>query len=102
MLYVLEEIFNAAEALWFSPSGSHLAVASFNDTNVESAIYPVYGNPSNINDQYPELVKFKYPKVGAVMFILFSNLSLRHFLNHSVKRRRSKYYFVRQVASILW
>ncbi|KAJ0181711.1 hypothetical protein K1T71_002433 [Dendrolimus kikuchii] len=59
-----EEIFNAAEALWFSPRGTFLAVASFNDTNVESAIYPYYGNPLDVHNQYPEMVHFKYPKAG--------------------------------------
>jgi hypothetical protein len=62
-----EEVFNAAEALWFSPSGTYLAVASFNDTYVESAVYPYYGNSSDINNQYPELVEFKYPKVRFVV-----------------------------------
>ncbi|CAH0749131.1 unnamed protein product [Diatraea saccharalis] len=56
-----EEVFNAAEALWFSSKGTYLAVASFNDTSVESAVYPYYGN---ISDQYPEMVEFKYPKAG--------------------------------------
>ncbi|XP_028039799.1 venom dipeptidyl peptidase 4-like [Bombyx mandarina] len=59
-----EEIFNAAEALWFSPGGTYLAVASFNDTDVESAVFPYYGDPGNINNQYPQMVQFKYPKVG--------------------------------------
>ncbi|KAL4715180.1 hypothetical protein ACJJTC_012227 [Scirpophaga incertulas] len=61
-----EEVFNAAEALWFSPRGTYLAVASFNDTKVESAVYPYYGTASDINNQYPELVKFKYPKAGRI------------------------------------
>ncbi|XP_049872688.1 venom dipeptidyl peptidase 4 [Pectinophora gossypiella] len=59
-----EEVFNGAEALWFSPSGAYLAVASFNDTNVESAVYPFYGHPADINFQYPHEVRFKYPKSG--------------------------------------
>ncbi|XP_013133891.1 PREDICTED: venom dipeptidyl peptidase 4-like [Papilio polytes] len=59
-----EEVFNAPEALWFSPNDSYLAVASFDDRDVESAIYQYYGNPSDIDNQYPQLVQFKYPKVG--------------------------------------
>ncbi|XP_068620957.1 venom dipeptidyl peptidase 4 [Battus philenor] len=59
-----EEVFNAAEALWFSPDGTYLAVASFDDRNVESAIYPYYGSPSDFDNQYPQLVQFKYSKVG--------------------------------------
>lgn len=61
-----EEVLNAAEALWFSPEGTYLAVASFNDTKVESASYPIYGNPFDMNNQYPEMVRFKYPKAGRV------------------------------------
>lgn len=60
-----EEIFDAAEALWFSPKSSYLAVASFNDTNVESAVYPYYGDPLDVTNQYPQSVKFKYPKAGS-------------------------------------
>ncbi|XP_032529927.2 venom dipeptidyl peptidase 4 [Danaus plexippus] len=59
-----EEVFNAAEAMWFSPHGTYLAVATFNDTQVESALYPYYGEPSDFNSQYPLLVHFKYPKAG--------------------------------------
>ncbi|CAH0603285.1 unnamed protein product [Chrysodeixis includens] len=59
-----EEMFNAAEAMWFSPKGSYLAVATFNDTNVETATYPYYGQPSDLSNQYPDIVHFKYPKAG--------------------------------------
>ncbi|XP_045785433.1 venom dipeptidyl peptidase 4 [Maniola jurtina] len=59
-----EEIFNAAEAMWFSPNGTSLAVASFNDTQVESAVYPYYGEPSEFDNQYPLMIQFKYPKAG--------------------------------------
>lgn len=69
-------MFNAAEATWFSPNGTYLAVASFNDTQVESAVYPYYGEPSEIDNQYPILVHFKYPKVSSKYqsLILFSIL----------------------------
>ncbi|CAG5056647.1 unnamed protein product [Parnassius apollo] len=59
-----EEVFNAAEALWFSPNGTYLVVASFDDRHVESAIYPYYGSTSDLDNQYPQLIQFKYPKVG--------------------------------------
>ncbi|XP_050675466.1 venom dipeptidyl peptidase 4-like isoform X1 [Leptidea sinapis] len=59
-----EEIFNAAEAMWFSKNGSYLAVASFNDTLVESAVFPYYGDPNDFDNQYPEMITFKYPKAG--------------------------------------
>lgn len=63
LLIISEEMFNGAEAMWFSKNGKYLAVATFNDTNVDSAIFPYYGEPSDFNNQYPEIVKFKYPKV---------------------------------------
>ncbi|XP_046961620.1 venom dipeptidyl peptidase 4-like [Vanessa cardui] len=59
-----EEVFNSAGAMWFSPNGSYLAVATFNDTEVESAVYPYYGEPSEFDNQYPLMVHFKYPKAG--------------------------------------
>ncbi|XP_045458917.1 venom dipeptidyl peptidase 4-like [Melitaea cinxia] len=59
-----EEVFNAAEAMWFSPNGTYLAVASFNDTQVESAVYPYYGESSEFDNQYPLMIHFKYPKAG--------------------------------------
>lgn len=64
LLFCLEEMFNAAEAMWFSPRGSYLAVASFNDTNVATATNPYYGQPFDVNNQYPEIVHFRYPKVN--------------------------------------
>lgn len=66
---VPEEIFNAAEAVWFSPNGTYLAVASFNDTLVESVVYPIYGNPADVNFQYSQEVRFKYPKVSFTICI---------------------------------
>lgn len=61
-------MFNAAEAMWFSPRGSYLAVASFNDSNVDNATYPFYGQPFDLNNQYPKIVHFKYPKVRPAQF----------------------------------
>ncbi|XP_037977148.2 venom dipeptidyl peptidase 4 [Plutella xylostella] len=59
-----EEVFNSEGAIWFSPGGEYLAVASFNDTEVPSASYPYYGDPTDLNSQYPHIVSFKYPKAG--------------------------------------
>lgn len=72
LFHVSEEVFNAAEAMWFSPKGTYLAVALFNDTDVESAIYPYYGDSTDIDNQYPELVEFKYPKVSTKLCIFSS------------------------------
>lgn len=44
-------------ALWFSPDGNKIAIASFNDTNVEEFTYVLY------EDQYEKEEKLRYPKV---------------------------------------
>ncbi|XP_047510008.1 venom dipeptidyl peptidase 4 [Pieris napi] len=59
-----EEILNAAEAMWFSKNGSYLAVAIYNDSLVESAVFPYYGDPEDLDNLYPKMIEFKYPKVG--------------------------------------
>lgn len=71
---ITEEVFDAAEAMWFSPNGTYLAVASFNDTQVESAVYPYYGESSEFDNQYPLMVHFKYPKVSLKLLVAFINL----------------------------
>ncbi|CAK1549748.1 unnamed protein product [Leptosia nina] len=59
-----EEILNAAEAMWFSKNGSYLALAIYNDTLVKSAVFPYYGDPEDLDNQYTKMVEFKYPKAG--------------------------------------
>lgn len=53
-----EEVLSTDAAVWISPSGNHMAYASFNDSAVREAVYDVYGN-----DSYPEEVHLRYPKV---------------------------------------
>ncbi|XP_046814896.1 venom dipeptidyl peptidase 4 [Vespa crabro] len=59
-----EEVFHGSSAIWYSPDGSHLAYASFDDRNVQEILYLHYGEPGNLVDQYPTEVKIKYPKAG--------------------------------------
>lgn len=59
-----EEVLQDSSAIWFSPDGNHLAYASFDDRNVQEILYLHYGEPGNLDDQYPTEVKIKYPKVG--------------------------------------
>ncbi|KAK4880800.1 hypothetical protein RN001_008946 [Aquatica leii] len=56
-----EEVLGSGSALWFSPDGSHLAFAQFNDTKVKDFHYFIYGQSY---DQYPTVVTLKYPKVN--------------------------------------
>nr|AZO92860.1 dipeptidyl peptidase 4 [Tylonycteris pachypus] len=57
-----EEIFNTHSALWWSPNGTFLAYAQFNDTEVPRIEYSVYLDESL---QYPKTVHIPYPKAGA-------------------------------------
>ncbi|XP_076375275.1 venom dipeptidyl peptidase 4 isoform X2 [Megalopta genalis] len=59
-----EEVLASATAFWFSPDGSHLAFATYNDTEVRDMVIPYYGRPGVLADQYPKEVKIKYPKAG--------------------------------------
>ncbi|XP_060033797.1 dipeptidyl peptidase 4 isoform X3 [Erinaceus europaeus] len=57
-----EEIFGSYSALWWSPNGSFLAYAQFNDTGVPLIEYSFYYNESL---QYPKTIRVPYPKAGA-------------------------------------
>uniref|UniRef100_A0A8C8ZU86 Dipeptidyl peptidase 4 n=1 Tax=Prolemur simus TaxID=1328070 RepID=A0A8C8ZU86_PROSS len=57
-----EEIFSAYSALWWSPNGTFLAYAQFNDTEVPLIEYSFYSDESL---QYPKTVRVPYPKAGA-------------------------------------
>ncbi|KAM9670115.1 dipeptidyl peptidase 4 isoform 1-T1 [Dama dama] len=58
-----EEVFSTYSALWWSPNGTFLAYAQFNDTEVPLIEYSFYSDESL---QYPKTVKIPYPKAGAV------------------------------------
>lgn len=58
-----EEVLGSDAAAWVSPDGKYLAYASFNDTEVETFTYEIYGDGKG-EYQYPEEVNLKYPKVG--------------------------------------
>lgn len=59
-----EEVFGTDGALWFSPNGNRIAIASFNDTEVEEFTYFMYGEPGSLDYQYPEHITLRYPKPG--------------------------------------
>lgn len=58
-----EEVLGSDAAAWISSDGKYLAYASFDDTNVETFTYQIYGDGKG-EYQYPEEVHLKYPKVG--------------------------------------
>ncbi|KAF4520671.1 hypothetical protein B566_EDAN006347 [Ephemera danica] len=57
-----EEILHGPRALWFSPDGSSLAYASFNDSQVGELQYSWYGS-LDARLAYPETRSLRYPKV---------------------------------------
>ncbi|XP_007494329.2 dipeptidyl peptidase 4 isoform X1 [Monodelphis domestica] len=57
-----EEVFSAHSAMWWSPDGTFLAYAQFNDTKVPLMEYSFYFDESF---QYPKTIQLPYPKAGA-------------------------------------
>lgn len=58
-----EEVFSTHSALWWSPNGTFLAYAQFNDTEVPPIEFSFYSDESQ---QYPKTLRIPYPKAGAV------------------------------------
>lgn len=59
-----EEILAVGTAFWWSPDGTKLAFAQFNDMDVDFQEYPWYGDIVDLDSQYLDRVKIKYPKVS--------------------------------------
>nr|XP_039260167.1 dipeptidyl peptidase 4-like isoform X1 [Styela clava] len=53
------EITNDDALLWWSPSGSYLAYATLDQTNVKNFDFAIFGGL-----QYPNMISFPYPKPG--------------------------------------
>ena len=51
-------------AVWFSPDGSKLSYASFDDSKVSPISYPKYGSYDDPSNVYPSLVTLRYPLAG--------------------------------------
>jgi hypothetical protein len=67
-----EEVLASGSALWFSPNGTSLAFATFDDTDVKTASYFLYGEPGSLESQYSETVNIRYPKVRDINQIFLS------------------------------
>ncbi|GAA5991505.1 hypothetical protein JCM11641_001188 [Rhodosporidiobolus odoratus] len=65
-----EEVFSDSRALWFSPTSSHIAFLSFNETSVPTYDVPVYNTRGDeysregAADAYPSKMAIRYPKAG--------------------------------------
>jgi len=52
-----EEVLSDTRAIWFSPDGDKIAWIEFNDTNVDVMTITHYGQPGNLQFQYPKTPK---------------------------------------------
>ncbi|KAF8677639.1 Dipeptidyl aminopeptidase [Rhizoctonia solani] len=62
-----EEVLSSASALWWSPTSSHIAYLSLDETNVLEYVVPVYnptGDASSVIPYGGDPIKIKYPKPG--------------------------------------
>lgn len=57
-------IMKKQRAFWWSPEGNRIAFVTFNDSNVDTIIYPKYGSFSDPNNLFTELIKSKFPRAG--------------------------------------
>lgn len=53
-----------SSAIWFSPEGTKLSFASFDDSKVSPISYPKYGSYDDPSNVYPSLVTLRYPLTG--------------------------------------
>lgn len=59
-----EEVLSDTKAVYFSPDGAKIAWIEFNDTNVDVMTITHYGQPGNLQFQYPIQTPLRYPKPG--------------------------------------
>jgi len=59
-----EEVLSDTRAIWFSPDGDKIAWIEFNDTNVDVMTITHYGQPGNLQFQYPIQTPLSYRRPG--------------------------------------
>jgi hypothetical protein len=69
-----EEILSKNNAIWFSPNGSRLCFASFDDSLVDVVSFPFYGSTEEVVKG--GLYRIRYPKVLFVVNIDTTTLPL--------------------------
>ena len=63
LVIVTEEVLSSNNAIWLSKSGQRMAYASFDDRQVDTMEYSIYGVPGSTQFQYPITNQIRYPKV---------------------------------------
>jgi len=59
-----EEVLSSNNAIWLSKSGQRMVYASFDDRQVDTMEYSMYGVPGSTQFQYPVTNQIRYPKAG--------------------------------------
>lgn len=79
-----EEILSKESAIWFSPKGTRLLYASFNDTGVDQTYFPLYGNYEDNLNTSPEMMSIRYPKVSSLAYAVSYSYSFHPFLSSKI------------------
>ena len=62
---ISEDILRQDNAIWISPDGKKVVYATFNDSQVQSVRWKIYGNGYDASvNPYPKEAFMRYPKVG--------------------------------------
>ena len=62
--YISEDILKRDSAIWISPDGKKIVYATFNDSEVQSIQWKIYGDGRGASvNPYPKEAFMRYPKV---------------------------------------
>lgn len=60
-----ERILKSNRAIYWSPDGSRLSFATFDDSKVDQINYPKYGDYRDNTNSYPKMSSLRFPKPGS-------------------------------------
>ncbi|EMG46503.1 DAP2 Dipeptidyl aminopeptidase B [Candida maltosa Xu316] len=84
-----EEVYGSDSVFWWSPDSKKLAFLRSNNTEVPEFVIPFYAQPKH--EDYPEIVKIKYPKAGypnPIVDILTFDLDKKVVHTHNLKSKK--------------
>lgn len=97
-----EEVFGTDLVLWWSPTGDKFAFLKSNNSEVPEFVIPFYAQ-NNFED-YPEIVKIKYPKAGypnPIVDIWTYDLNERKARKHDLKSKNIEL-SERLITEVVW
>ena len=84
-----EEVYGSDHVFWWSPESDKVAFLRSNNTQVPEFIIPFYAQSTH--QDYPEIVKIKYPKAGypnPIVDILTYDLNTKNLHKHNLKSEK--------------